>query len=158
MIDEIRILFPVSMDSIRLAEDIFQVISNNATPDKRLSYNIRVVFSEAFNNAFLYCDKSNCDAVIEVKASFRQGTLSFSIINEGEGFTDDEVNRDQLPPEQCESGRGLKIIRELSDKLEFNKLSDNRFEVYVEFDTNPIKKQENINILHGGCNGHPEKR
>ena len=143
MMDELKLIFPVSMDSIRLAEEIFEVVSNNVTSDKQLNYNIRIAFSEAFNNAFLYSDKRNCNAVIEVKACFGHNTFSISIINEGGGFDDDAVEWDKFPSEKYESGRGLKIIRKLSDKLEFRKLGGNRFEVYVEFDTGMRQKQIN---------------
>ncbi|MCP4581281.1 MAG: ATP-binding protein [candidate division Zixibacteria bacterium] len=140
MNDMLRLIFPVSLNSVRLADDLLAAIANNITSDQHLSYNIRTVLSESFNNAFLYGDKSKFDAVIEVRTCFKQNKFCVSVINEGSGFADIKENWDNFPSAQDESGRGLKIIKRLSDIVKFNKLGDNKFEVYVEF--NLDKKRE----------------
>ena len=137
----LRIIFPVSMDSVKVADDIFEVLANNATRDARLCYNIRTVLSEAFNNAFLYSEKGNLDAVIEVRTCFNKNDFFASIINEGRGFADNEIKWDKFPSIEEESGRGLKIIKKLCDKLEFRRTENNKFEIYVAFNTNTSKQK-----------------
>jgi len=136
-----KIIFPVSFDSVKIADDIFEVLANNASRDERICYNIRIVLSEAFNNAFLYGEKSNPDAVIEVRACFTENDFLASIINTGGGFADTEIKWDEFPSTEEESGRGLKLIKKLCDKVEFRWADNNNFEVHVKFNTN-ISKQK----------------
>ena len=135
MADFIRIVFPISMVSVRLADDIFDAIARNVTGDAKTVFNIRLVLSEVFSNAFLYGEKQSANAVIEFKGCFNEHIFVASIINEGEGFTDNAIEWNKFPAAMEESGRGLKIIRQLCDKLEFRKHSDNKFETYLEINT-----------------------
>jgi len=137
----LRIIFPVTMSSSKIADDLFEVLANNATRDKRIRYNIRTVLSEVFNNAFLYGEKGDRDAVIEVKACFTENSFLASITNDGSGFADNEIKWDELPSTEQESGRGLRIIKELCDKVEFRRTDNNKFEVRVEFNPNIAKQK-----------------
>jgi len=137
----IRIIFPVSLDSVRVADDIFEVLANNATRDKQLRYNIRTVLSEVFSNAFLYGDKNNCDVEIEVRTCFTENGFMASIINDGAGFADNKIKWDEFPATEQESGRGLKLIKRLCDRVEFKRADNNKFEVQVEFNTNITRQQ-----------------
>ncbi len=141
MNESLKIIFPVSINSVKVADDIFKVLANNATDDERICYKIRIVLSEAFNNAYLYGDKSNRGAVIEVRACFTENGFIATIINDGRGFADNEIKWDQFPSAERESGRGLKLIKELCDKVEFRPIGDNKFEVRVEFNTKKINEK-----------------
>jgi len=99
--------------------------------------------SELFNNAFLYGDKSNIDAVIEIRTCFKQNRFCVSVINEGNGFADKEENWNEFPSAQNESGRGLRIIKKLSENVKFSSPGDNKFEVYAEFDLDKTKEKAN---------------
>jgi anti-sigma regulatory factor (Ser/Thr protein kinase) len=135
MADMIKIIFPISMVSVRLADDIFDAIARNVTVDTKLAFNIRLVLSEVFSNAFLYGEKQSAGAVIEFRGCFNNHKFVASIINEGTGFSDNAIEWNKFPKAMEESGRGLKIIRQLCDKLEFRKHNENKFETYVEINT-----------------------
>jgi len=98
------------------------------------------VLSEAFNNAFLYCDKDSGNAQVEFSFCFNSGKFVASMINDGSGFADNAIKWNDFPSEMVESGRGLKIIKKLTDKVEFNKHENNKFEVYMEFTTGAEQK------------------
>ena len=132
MNDFVKIIFPVSMISVRLADDIFTAIAGNITSDGRTAYKIRTVLSEIFSNAFLYCEKESYAKFIVFEGCFTDDKFIASIINEGSGFVDKSISWDDFSSSMDESGRGLKLIRKLCDKVEFNHHDDNRFEVYVE--------------------------
>ncbi len=135
-----KIVFPVSIASVGLAEDIFEAITRNITSDERLGYRIRTALSEAFNNAILYCDKHSPTATIEFDFCFNNDKFVASVINEGAGFADKAIKWNDFPSEMAESGRGLKIIKKLSDKVKFIKHENNKFEVYMEFSTGAEQK------------------
>jgi anti-sigma regulatory factor (Ser/Thr protein kinase) len=132
MNDCIKIIFPVAMISIRLADDIFKAIAANLTFDGQTAFKIRTVLSEIFSNAFLYCDKEINPKSIEFRGRFKDDKFIASIINEGSGFADIGNSKNEFPSSWDESGRGLKLIKRLSDKVEFIHHEDNRFEVCVE--------------------------
>ena len=123
------------MRSVKMADDVFEAVARNASRESRIVYAIRTVLSEAFSNAFLYGDKQNEDAVIEFGVCFKDNKFVASIINEGKGFTDNNINWEEFPSVAQESGRGLQLIKKFSDKVEFRKLDGGRFEVYVEIFT-----------------------
>lgn len=132
------------MLSVHLADDVFTAIARNMASDEQLAFKIRTALSEAFSNAILYCEKNSGDGNIEFRGRFRDGKFEASIINEGSGFADNDIEWDEFPSPKIESGRGLKIIRKLSDKVEFIKHRNNTFEVCMEFVTwkeNQVNKQ-----------------
>lgn len=143
MKESIRIIFPVSMQAVKMADDIFEAVAQNASDDGHIISAIRTVLSEAFSNAFLYGDKRSDDAVIEFKVCFSDNKFIASIINEGQGFADKNIKWDEFPPVMDESGRGIQLIRKLSDKAEFRCLADHKFEVYIEIFTGTKDKVKN---------------
>ena len=143
MTDDLKIIFPVSMQAVKMADDIFEAVAKNASTESHTIFAIRTVLSEVFSNAFLYGDKQNEDAIIEFKVCFRDNKFIASIINEGKGFVDKGIRWDQFPPAIQESGRGLHLINKLSHKVEFRNLENNRFEVYIEILTGTKDKVTN---------------
>ncbi len=143
MTNKVRVIFPVTISSVSLAEEIFETVTRNLIKDDKTSYRIRTALSEAFNNAFLYCDKDSGNALVEFNFCFNNNKFVASIINDGSGFADKTIKWNDFPSETAESGRGLRIIKKLSDKVEFNKHENNKFEVYMEFSTRAEQKIEN---------------
>ena len=133
MTEKIKIQFPVTMTSVSVAEDVLAAVTANAVSDKNIAYKIRTALSEAFSNAFLYCEKNFSDAAIELEFCFNKDRFVASVINQGSGIADKAIKWNDFPSAMAESGRGLKIIKKLSDKLEFIHHDDNRFEVRMEF-------------------------
>ncbi|MCD6163498.1 MAG: ATP-binding protein [candidate division Zixibacteria bacterium] len=135
----LKIYFPARWEYLKIAEDIFSVIANNVTSDRQKAYNIMTVLSEAYNNAYLYGNKDSLDAQIVFETCFKNNKFTASIINEGTGFDDKNISWNEYPSADVESGRGLKIIKQLCDKVEFRKISNNIFEVFVEIEIDENK-------------------
>ena len=133
----IRIAFPVSEMSLKIADEIFDIIARAATSSTKKRYHIQIVLSEIFHNAYIHGDRISADTCIEFEACFDKNKFSASIINEGKGFADSKLKSTDVNHIYAESGRGLKIIRKLSDKVEFKKINDNKFGVFVEINLSP---------------------
>jgi anti-sigma regulatory factor (Ser/Thr protein kinase) len=142
MKDLIKIIFPISPISLQVSEDIFEAVARGATSNEQKIYHIRTALSELLNNAYLHGDSSNLDSAIEFKACFSPDRFYASIINEGQGFTEANYNEGEFPSGFAESGRGIKIVRKLCDRVEFKKMAGNKFGVFIE-----VAIPENKNAL-----------
>lgn len=140
MSQPVRIIFPMSEVSLKIADEMFDIIARAATSNTKKRYHIQIVLSEAFDNAYIHGDKISADACIEFEACFNKNKFSASIINEGKGIADSELKGHDINCVFAESGRGLKIIKKLSDKVEFKKINGNKFGVFIEIDLSPEKK------------------
>ncbi|OQX92235.1 MAG: hypothetical protein B6D58_03985 [candidate division Zixibacteria bacterium 4484_95] len=129
----VRIVFPVSEISLKIADEIFDVIARIATSDAKKRHHILTVLSEAFNNAYIHGDKVLSDGGIEFEAHFDENKFYASIINRGKGFADSKMKGYSVDTDIAESGRGLKIIKELSDRVDFKQVDGNRFGIFLEF-------------------------
>src|SRR5690606_18934754 len=94
--------------------------------------NVLIALTEAVNNAILH--GNNCNSLKKVLISHcfvENKTLSFSISDEGDGF-DPNALPDPTDPINIEKigGRGVFLMRQLSDNLIFN---DNGRNVVIEF-------------------------
>jgi anti-sigma regulatory factor (Ser/Thr protein kinase) len=128
----IKINFPNTEVSLQIADEIFNVIANLVTFNQQKIYHIRMALSELFNNAYLHADQQNRDSDIEFEACFSEDRFFASIVNKGAGFVEENYDGDEFPSGFAESGRGLKIVRKICDKVEFKRLANNKFGVFIE--------------------------
>ncbi len=96
-------------------------------------YNILIAVSEAVNNAIIHGNKLNKDKKIKIEINANNEQVDVIIHDEGEGFEPDEL-ADPRNPENLlkDSGRGVFLIKELSDKAEFLH-SENGTDVLMTF-------------------------
>jgi anti-sigma regulatory factor (Ser/Thr protein kinase) len=140
----VRIVFPVSETSLQIADEIFEVIARTATSDTKKRHHILTVLSEAFSNAYIHGDKVYHDGGIELETHFNENKFSASIINKGKGFADSKMKNRSDGSDYAESGRGLKIIKKLSDKVEFKRINGNKFGVFIEIDLSPEEERKTL--------------
>lgn len=139
--DTVRLIFPATAEALNIAEDIFEVVARNVTPDLRKAYCIRTALSEAYSNAFLYGRNAGEDAEIEFGMCFKGDKFSATIINDGPGFAEYQIKSESFEAVMEESGRGLQIMKRFCDKLTFKRDDNDKFEVHMEFDlTTPAVK------------------
>ena len=82
--------------------------------------NILIALTEAFNNALIHGNQNNPTKKIKVVFESKPKGLSFTVTDEGAGFDPEDVP-DPLDLEidpSTETGRGLFLMRSLSDKME----------------------------------------
>jgi serine/threonine-protein kinase RsbW len=87
----------------------------------RLDLNFRVGVTEALANAVLYGNRSDPDKTVRVEVYLSSEKVVVCVIDQGMGFDPRRVP-DPTEPENIASpgGRGLFLIRNLMDELEFN--------------------------------------
>ena len=83
-------------------------------------YNILIAVSEAFNNAIIHGNKLDKNKKVSIDISAADNVLEIHITDEGEGFEPDKLadprENDNLLKD---NGRGVLLIKELSDECEF---------------------------------------
>ncbi len=86
-----------------------------------LFYDIKLVLSELFVNAFIHGNKQDPSKKITVQYSIEGQKLILMIEDEGSGF-DYKNMRDPVSDENVikMSGRGLFLVKHLSDRINFN--------------------------------------
>src|SRR4051812_20042981 len=100
----------------RLIEDVCQVYGVN----EDCYGNMLIAVTEAVNNAIFHGNKGNSDKFVRIGFESDENMLTFSITDEGAGF--DHANLpDPTDPENLDkvSGRGVFLMRQLSDSIKF---------------------------------------
>jgi serine/threonine-protein kinase RsbW len=81
--------------------------------------NILLAVTEAVDNAIIHGNKNNPDKNVELGYHSSKQEITFAVTDEGEGFDITHIT-DPTTPENPENiGRGIFIMKALSDKLEF---------------------------------------
>lgn len=87
----------------------------------RLSLNFCVGVSEALANAVLYGNAADPDKTVRVEVSLDETRVTLRVEDQGSGFDPDDVPDPTLPGNIEEAGgRGLFLIRNLMDEVEYN--------------------------------------
>lgn len=113
-------------DSIDKIKSLLQKLTRNTILDEDLLYDIRLILSELVING---CEHGNCfdlDKHVFLKLDIMGSEVRIEIRDEGSGI--DYSLADFDPGSMKTSGRGLKIVRELSDVME---ISDNTIRVMI---------------------------
>lgn len=91
---------------------------------------ILISLTEAVNNAIIHGNKSDASKEVRVNCKSSKTGISFSIIDQGNGF-DPHAIPDPTSPEkiECCGGRGVFIINALADKVAY-KNNGSTVEIY----------------------------
>jgi serine/threonine-protein kinase RsbW len=89
--------------------------------DERLDFNFRVGLTEALANAMLYGNARDPDKRVRVEARLSAELIAVRVTDEGRGFDPEAVPDPTLPANRSRTcGRGLFLIRQLMDEVDFN--------------------------------------
>lgn len=87
----------------------------------RLNLNLRVGVTEALANAMLYGNRCDPEKTVRIEVSLDPARVVLNVIDQGSGFDPATVPDPTLPANlQRPGGRGLFLIRNLMDEVEFN--------------------------------------
>jgi serine/threonine-protein kinase RsbW len=87
----------------------------------RLRLNFRVGLTEALANAMLYGNCRDPRKRVHVEACLTPQLIRVQVTDEGRGFNPDDVIDPTLPANRLRpGGRGIFLIRQLMDRVEFN--------------------------------------
>ena len=88
---------------------------------RRLNLNFRVGLTEALSNAMLYGNAQDPDKRVRVEVVLGEASITARVTDEGVGFDPASVPDPRTPQNLCkEGGRGLFLMRELLDEVEYN--------------------------------------
>jgi serine/threonine-protein kinase RsbW len=119
-IDEDILIISSDLTEIKKVEIFSQKISKKATLNEDKSDNLAIVLTELVNNAILHGNKSNPKKSVTLRAYYYQKYIRVSVRDQGNGFNPEKL-QDPTNPENIwkESGRGIFLVRNLIDKVEF---------------------------------------
>ena len=82
--------------------------------------NILISLTEAVNNAIIHGNKNNANKFVNISCSETEDRIVIKVSDEGRGFDHQSLD-DPTKPEnlQCCGGRGVFIMKQLSDEIRF---------------------------------------
>lgn len=108
-------------DNLRLVERLIDDVCQVYNVDENSYGNILIAVTEAVNNAICHGNQNNPEKFVQIGFQTADKQLIFSIRDEGPGFDHaslpdptDPANLDKI------SGRGVFLMKNLADKIEFN--------------------------------------
>ena len=124
--------FPSNRSNITMVETFIEEVFEDLKLKDEFYGNILVAVTEAVTNAIIHGNNSDDSKLVSISVDTpKENTLVFTVEDEGIGFKPEDVP-DPTSPENIEKphGRGIFLMRHLSDKVRFNK---NGSSVSVEF-------------------------
>lgn len=111
-----------------------QVARLVALPPSRLDW-VALSLREAVNNAVLHGNRNDFTKWVEVEMEAAGGFLTIRVWDEGKGFPPDILSDPRRPENLFKpNGRGIFLIRQFTDGVEFLKGSDGRFGLSMTID------------------------
>jgi len=119
---EISVRVPTAIDVVEEAVDLVaRHCLASGLPPATARFKLRVALSEALANAIIYGNRNDSEKSVEVRVTVTTQTISVHVSDEGDGFDPNTVpNPTLLEGLEQTSGRGLFLIREMVDEVQFN--------------------------------------
>lgn len=105
---------------IKHIQDYVQDLMNRAKFNQDVYDNILISLTEAVNNAIIHGNEKDENKFVRVNCRESKQAVVIRISDEGSGFNPHEVADPTLPQNlDCCGGRGVFIMKQLSDKIDF---------------------------------------
>lgn len=117
-----KLIIPSDLNSISQVESLIDRVCGSIGVNEDAYGNILIAITEAVNNAVIHGNHFEESKGVLIEVSQTDENLMFSVADEGNGF--DYTNLpDPTAPENLEkeNGRGIFLIRNLADNIEFDK-------------------------------------
>ncbi|MCT4585300.1 MAG: ATP-binding protein [Peptostreptococcaceae bacterium] len=117
---------------IKLREEAFN-LGRHYVKDKGRVFDFLLCTEEIYSNSYMHAYESN--GTIEISFFIEGNFIGVSIKDLGVGISDEYIYEElKIKDETAESGRGLFIVKSLSDKMNINKNKDRGTEVIFYFE------------------------
>lgn len=118
--DSIQIQIPSLTENIRIIESFIDNAKEKYALDDDIYGNIMIAVTESVNNAILHGNKGDKRKNVDLKLNLEDKSLRFTVEDEGDGFSYDELP-DPTAPENLgkPGGRGIFLMKHLSDEVNF---------------------------------------
>jgi len=126
-----KIILSSDPENLHIVESFIKEINDRQSICPKLYPNILITLTEAVINAIHHGNNADLNKKIALCCKIRPSKLIFKISDEGKGFNHKKIP-DPTSPERInlEDGRGVYIMKQLSDKLIFR---DNGSTVEIQF-------------------------
>lgn len=110
---------------VRCVEEAVELMARHcfagAEPSRRTSFRLRVLLAEALTNSILFGAGGDPNRAVRVAAELGASSIRLQVTDDGPGF-DPMAVTDPTSPAAVRRpvGRGLFLIRNLADRVEFN--------------------------------------
>lgn len=110
-----------SLNKISEVESLIEKVSSSLELNDEIYGNILISVTEAFNNAVIHGNKNDIELNVDIAVENDEKMLFFTISDKGNGFDYNNLP-DPTAPENLERecGRGIFLIRNLADSVDFN--------------------------------------
>ena len=135
-----------NLTNITIVERFVEEICEHYNLNNTYFGNILLTLTEAFKNAVIHGNQNDSNKKVTILFDAGQKGLSFVISDEGEGFDYDSIPSpvDAEDDAEAEKGRGLFLIRSLTDDVKF---TDNGRTVEMVFEIEGIGQKTMKNRL-----------
>jgi serine/threonine-protein kinase RsbW len=123
--DKYRVALEVEIPSdVSYIERVVALVTRQCAelelPAQLCRLNVPVALTEALSNAILYGNGENPEKHVRVRASVSDEDLVLEVVDEGGGFDLERCLVDPTTPDNIarEDGRGLYLMRQLTDRVE----------------------------------------
>lgn len=109
-----------SPNQIKYIESYVASLMHKCKLTKEVHDNILISLTEAVNNAIIHGNKADKSKFVNINCEERNQKVVIRISDEGIGFNPSKVADPTLPENiECCGGRGVFIMKQLSDKIDF---------------------------------------
>lgn len=140
MSQRIEIKLPSQMDYLGVPDAILMEIGSDLECCKRALEELGTSLIEACTNAMEHGNKLDADKPTEIFFDIDDDLITVTVLDEGTGF--DFVNWEPSDELMRERGRGILIMREFCDGLDFDRHEDGRFLVRLSKKLEPSDEDE----------------
>lgn len=134
--------FPNTEEAFRISDDVFGHVIDTVDTDIAERQRMKLIVSELFMNAYLHGNKFDTKKYIDVALEIDVNEFIATVKDEGTGFTKQRFKKmvEDISDLESNSGRGIKIIHELSDKINVFKDEKGKFciKAFRKFKTKPV--------------------
>jgi serine/threonine-protein kinase RsbW len=120
--EEFNLSIPSSTGSIYLVEKFIEDVCDRFNLTNNYFGNISLSLMEAVDNAINHGNRNNVEKAVSIRLDVDPGILKFTVKDEGDGFNNRDIPdpTDPLANGTVKIGRGLFIIKRMSDEVVFN--------------------------------------
>lgn len=137
LLDKEILIITSDLKELKKIENFSQHISQKAKLSEEQSDNLAIVLTELVHNAIVHGNKMISDKKVIVKASYFDDHIQVSIQDEGSGFEPSHLQNPTNPENIWkESGRGIFLVKNLIDRVEFHPSDSGTKIVITEFHKN----------------------
>ena len=133
-IDTELLVISSNQNELAKVENLSNRISKKVSLSEGKSDNLAIVLTELVNNAILHGNKNQPQKKVTIEVSYYETYVQVSVKDQGNGF-DPLGLKDPRDPENIwkESGRGIFLVKNLVDKVEFHPTEEGMEIVITEY-------------------------